>query len=561
MWHYPDEASASRHICRSSDPPRWGTRPVTRANACFPSRGAPCQSDPRESQRARRLRPSPGPWQVQFARSRPVLPPGHADRSARRGRRADRCRGVRRARHHGPGHRRRAARGRRARSRGDRGAARAPTSRSGSWSGCRSTWTAREGPQADTRARFRRARVARTSACRSSSGTSGSPPSRPSATLRSRRCVARPAPRARRPGGRGNHPRVLPRAPSAMTRRRVLLVAGVARPRSSSAAPASGCCCSAARAGAGRARSRSRVREGERLPDVARAARRAGASCGSPASSSPGHASPVRTANMRCGRVPHRRRRSSPLELLGSPHGPARRAARRDHPGRPDGPRGRASASRSGGSRLRGEPSMRCSPIPPSSPPRACRRKAPRATSSPTPTPSRSHTPPERILRTMIRTLSRGVHARDGGARAERARPDAQQAVTLASLVEEETARAGGASAGRGGVREPAAQGHAAPGRPDRAVRARPTATGASRRSDLARPTPHNTYTIAWPAADADRQSRAGRARGGRARRPTSPTSTSSRAATARTSSTSSRRSTTRRWRGFAASNASAAEP
>src|SRR4029450_10659119 len=76
MWHYPDEASASRHICRSSDPPRWGTRPVTRANACFPSRGAPCQSIHRKSTRERPSCVFPRPWQVPFSRvAEPVLPP------------------------------------------------------------------------------------------------------------------------------------------------------------------------------------------------------------------------------------------------------------------------------------------------------------------------------------------------------------------------------------------------------------------------------------------------------------------------------------------------------
>ena len=96
-----------------------------------------------------------------------------------------------------------------------------------------------------------------------------------------------------------------------------------------------------------------------------------------------------------------------------------------------------------------------------------------------------------------------------------------RQLVTLASLVEKETAKARGASAGGGGLRQPAADRHGAAVRSDGHLRAaaRRKYTGNLRRDDLQFDSPYNTYRYPGPAARPDRRARARR----RSKRPRIP--------------------------------------
>ncbi len=122
-----------------------------------------------------------------------------------------------------------------------------------------------------------------------------------------------------------------------------------------------------------------------------------------------------------------------------------------------------------------------------------------------------------------------------------------RQAVTLASIVEKETAKAGGAADRGRRLSQPAAHRHAAAVRPDgdlRAAARRPLhRQPAPRRSDVRLAVQH--LSLSGAAARADRVARARRRSKRRRSPPTSTISTSSAATTARTSSRARSTSTT----------------
>jgi UPF0755 protein len=104
-----------------------------------------------------------------------------------------------------------------------------------------------------------------------------------------------------------------------------------------------------------------------------------------------------------------------------------------------------------------------------------------------------SGTPPDRILRVMIRRF-RDVFTADMVARASRIGLDGHQAVTLASLVEEETARADERPLVAAVFVNRLRKGMPLQADPT-VLYGRQNGDRRIRRSDLARPTPHNTYT------------------------------------------------------------------
>ena len=136
--------------------------------------------------------------------------------------------------------------------------------------------------------------------------------------------------------------------------------------------------------------------------------------------------------------------------------------------------------------------------------------------------------------------LRAGVDARHLRQAAEAQGLTVRQVVTLASIVEKETSRAGRAAARGGGLRQPPAHRHAAAVRSDghltRSQRAGQY-TGNLRRDDLAFDSPYNTYRYPGSAAGSDRLAgpRVARSRGRIP--PPSTFCTSSAATTARTSS------------------------